>query len=127
MTKANGLLDAFGTYQVTVFDVTSGCMGTSNTVTVSDFAGQRNRLLISPNPTQGIVRLSYYSSTTIAQGSLVSLYDSKWAKIMTKTFLVAGNYGSAELNLTSLNKGTYLAVLKDAAGNKIATERILKY
>ncbi|MEQ1543356.1 MAG: hypothetical protein ABL926_14035, partial [Novosphingobium sp.] len=36
ITKANGLLDEFGSYQVTVTDVVTGCFGVSNAITVSD-------------------------------------------------------------------------------------------
>ena len=127
ITKANGLLDEFGSYQVTVLNVASGCSAVSNTVSVSDINGQRNRLFLSPNPTQGIVKLSYYSSNTAAQGRIVSVYDSKGAKVISKSFTVSGNYGSTELNFTSMEKGTYLVILRDAAGKKIVSERLVKF
>ncbi|MFN0082824.1 MAG: T9SS type A sorting domain-containing protein, partial [Ferruginibacter sp.] len=126
LTKANGLLDEFGTYQVTAFDVATGCSGVSNSVTVSDIAGQRNRLFISPNPTRGLVKVSFYSSTTAVQARIISLYDSKGAKIMTKSFNVGGNYGFVDFDLSNMSNGTYMIILRDAAGTKIASERIIK-
>ncbi len=126
LTKANGLLDEFGTYQVTAFDVATGCSGVSNSVTVSDIASERNRLFISPNPTRGLVKVSFYSSTTASQARIISLYDSKGAKIMTKSFNVSGNYGFVDLDLSNMSNGTYMIILRDAAGTKIASESIIK-
>ena len=126
ITKANGLLDEFGTYQVTVFDVATGCVGISNSITVSDITSERGRLFISPNPTQGLVKVSFYSSTTAAQIRVISLYDSKGEKLLTKTFSVAGNYAFINLDLSAFIKGNYLLVLRDASGNKIASGGIIK-
>ena len=127
ITKANGLVDEFGTYQVTVIDVANGCSGVSNTVTVSDFSGEKNRLYISPNPTRGMVKLSYYSSSTAAQGKFISVYDSKGGKVMTKEFFVSGNYSSGEVDLSKMSGGTYMLILRDASGKKIASGSVIKY
>ena len=127
ITKANGLLDGFGIYQVTVIDIATGCSGLSNTVTVSDFSGERNRLYLSPNPTRGIVKLSFYSSSTTTQGKIISVYDSKGGTVMTKQFFVSGNYGSGEVDLNKMSGGTYLFILRDASGKKIASGSVIKY
>ena len=127
ITRANGLLDEFGTYQVIVTDVATGCSGISNTVTVSDITGERNKLFISPNPTQGRVRVSYYSNTTAAQARVISLYDSKGARIFSKSFNVVGTYGFMDVDLTNFVTGTYMIILRDAVGNKIASEAVIKY
>lgn len=126
ITKANGLLDEFGTYQVTVVDVATGCVGISNSITVSDITNERGRLFISPNPTQGLVKVSFYSSTTSPQIRIISLYDGKGEKLMTKTFNVAGNYAFINLDLSAFIKGNYMLVLRDASGNKIASGGIIK-
>ena len=127
ITRANGLLDEFGSYQVTVTDVATGCSGVSNTVSVSDIAGSRDRLFISPNPTRGVMRVSYYSSSITAQTRMISLYDSKGAKLFTKNFNVAGTYGFMEVDLSNYVSGTYILILRDASGNKIASESVIKY
>ena len=126
LTKANGLLDQFGTYQVTAFDVTTGCSGVSNSITVSDIEGQRNRLFISPNPSKGVVKVSFYSNTTATQARILSLYDSKGLKMLTKSFNVSGIYGFVDLDLSNISNGVYMVILRDAAGNKIAAERVVK-
>ena len=127
ITKANGLLDGFGIYQVTVIDIATDCSGLSNTVTVSDFSGERNRLYLSPNPTRGIVKLSFYSSSSTTQGKMISVYDSKGGTVMTKQFFVSGNYGSGEVDLNKMSGGTYLFILRDASGKKIASGSVIKY
>ncbi len=127
ITKANGLLDEFGTYQVTAIDVATGCSGISNTVTVSDFSGEKNRLLLSPNPTKDIVKINYYSSSAIAQGTMISVYDSKGGNIITKGLSILGSYGSGEVNLSKMSGGTYLIILREASGKKIASGRVVKY
>ena len=126
ITAANGLLFEFGTYKVTVTDPVTGCAGVSNTVTITDIAGSRNELFITPNPTRGIVHISYYSTVTTSQARKINVYDSKGGKIMVKDFTVTGRYGSMDLDLTNLSRGTYMIILRDASGKKIASDRIVK-
>jgi hypothetical protein len=127
ITKANGLLDEFGSYQVTVTDAATGCFGVSNAISVSDIPLTRDILFITPNPTQGIIRVSYYNSTNTSQARKISVYDSKGASLITKDFKVTGVYGTMDIDLTKYVAGTYMIVLRDEAGNKIATEAVIKY
>ncbi|MEJ7610393.1 MAG: M36 family metallopeptidase [Ferruginibacter sp.] len=127
LTAANGLLFEFGTYQVTAIDVTTGCAGVSNSVTITDVATDRNQLFISPNPTTGIVNVSYYSSTTAAQARGIEVYDSKGSRVMIRDFSVTGTYGTMILDLTKMVEGTYMIVLRDASGKMIASERVIKF
>ena len=126
LTAANGLLFEFGTYVVTAFDVATGCFGVSNSVTITDIPTVRDHLFISPNPAIDIVRVSYYSSTTAAQVRGIELYDSKGARVMVKDFTVTGTYGTMTLDLSKMIQGTYMIVLRDASGKKIASDRIIK-
>ena len=73
------------------------------------------------------MKVSYYSSSTAAQGRMVTVYDSKGAKVMNKLMTVSGNYGSGEVDLSKMSEGTYELVLRDAAGKKIASDRVIKY
>ena len=125
ITAANGLLFEFGAYKVTVTDPATGCAGVSNTVTITDVAGSRNQLFITPNPARDIVRISYYSTVTTAQARKINVYDSKGGKIMVKDFTVTGRYGTMNLDLSRFVQGTYMIIVRDAAGNKIASERII--
>jgi hypothetical protein len=126
ITPANGFLDAFGAYQVTVTDVSTGCTSKSNIVTVSDIPSQRDRLFVYPNPTRGIVHLSYYSSTVAAQSRMVMVYDGKGARVMQKAFAPVGTYGQMSLDLSGLNAGVYMVQLLDASGRKLGSEQIIK-
>ena len=126
ITPANGFFDAFGAYQVTVTDVSTGCTSQSNIVTVSDIPSQRNRLFVYPNPTRGMVHISYYSSVVTAQTRMVNVYDSKGARIMTKAFAPVGTYGQMPLDMTGLTAGIYMIELRDASGKKLASEQVIK-
>jgi Fungalysin metallopeptidase (M36)/Ig-like domain CHU_C associated/Fungalysin/Thermolysin Propeptide Motif len=127
ITRTNGLLDDFGSYEVTVTDINTGCIGISNTVTVTDIPSSNDQLFTSPNPTNGIVRLSYYSSTTAPQARIAVVYDAKGARLMSKDMVFVGRYGSATIDLSRFVQGTYLIVLLDANGKQLASERVLKY
>jgi Ig-like domain CHU_C associated len=127
ITKTNGLLDDFGSYVVTVTDVATGCVGLSNAVSVADVPGSNDRLFTSPNPTTGLVNVSFYSSNTAPIGYRVNVYDERGARLMIKDITLTGRYGSATLDLTTFAKGNYVIVLRDAAGNKVATDRVVKY
>jgi Ig-like domain CHU_C associated len=127
ITRANGLLDDFGSYIVTVTDVVTGCAGLSNTVAVSDIEGGRNLLYVFPNPTTGLVKVSFYSSTIAAQGYSVNVYDERGTRVISKEITLTGRYGSANVDLTKFAGGNYIIILKDAAGKKVASSRVVKY
>jgi hypothetical protein len=126
ITPANGFFDAFGAYQVTVTDVSTGCTNQSNIVTVSDIPSQRNRLFVYPNPARGMVHISYYSSVVTAQTRMVNVYDSKGARMMTKVFAPVGTYGQMALDMSGLTAGVYMIELRDASGKKLAAEQVIK-
>jgi hypothetical protein len=127
ITKANGLLDEFGSYQVTVTDAATGCFGVSNAISVSDIPSTNEQLFASPNPTTGLVKISYYSSTTTPQARIVTIYDSKGGKIYSKNLTFIGRYGSVDVDLSKYTEGTYIIVLRDSNGVELATQRVIKY
>jgi hypothetical protein len=121
------ILDEFGTYKVIITDIATGCTAASNTITINDIAAERNRLFIYPNPTGGIVQLSYYSDDAATQTRMLNLYDSKGSRVMAKTFITAGRYGRMNIDLSQFANGVYHAELRDASGKKLASESIIKY
>jgi hypothetical protein len=127
ITQANGLFDDFGTYQVTVTGVPSGCTATSNSIAITDIAGDRNHLFISPNPTNGMINIHFYSSTAGAQARMVSVYTASGQRILNKAFAITGIYGNMQLDLSAYPPGTYLVVLMDASNNKIASGGVVKF
>lgn len=127
ITPATGLFNAFGTYQVTVTNTVSGCTATSNTIAVTDIAGERDRLFIYPNPTNGIVYVSYYSSTSGAQARIINVYDGKGSKVMSQSYTSAGIYGQMKLDLSRLVAGTYMIELTDGSNKRIKVDQVVKY
>ena len=127
VTKANGLLDDFGSYVVTVTDATTGCFGVSNSIAVSDIVASRNRLFIAPNPTRGIINVAYYSDNIASQARKIIVYDEKGARLMFKDFTVTGRYGNTNIDLSRFVAGNYTIVLADASGKKLASEVVVKY
>jgi hypothetical protein len=128
LSNTNGLTDAFGSYQVTATDASTGCSGVSNAVTVVDVPAANLRLLVSPNPTRGLVKISYNGTTTLAQPLSINMFDSKGARVFTQVLSLntAGNY-TADINIKNLASGTYLVALVYATGSKIATEKLVKF
>jgi hypothetical protein len=127
LTKANGLLEDFGSYVVTVTDVASGCFGVSNAITTNNIDSEIDRLFVGPNPTNGIIRVSYYSPTNTSQSRTLAVYDAKGARLMFKQFTLTGRYGSADIDLSRFVGGNYSIVLLDGAGKKLASEIVVKY
>ena len=126
ITPANGLFNAFGTYQVTVTNVASGCTATSNTIVVSDIAAERDRLFIYPNPSNGVVYVSYYSSTSAAQARIINVYDGKGSRLMSQKYAPTGAYGQMKLDLSGLVAGVYMVELTDGSNKRIKIDQVIK-
>jgi hypothetical protein len=126
ITPANGLFNAFGTYQVTVTNVASGCTATSNTIAVSDIAAERDRLFIYPNPSNGVVYVSYYSSTSAAQARIINVFDGKGSRLMSQKYAPTGAYGQMKLDLSGLVAGVYMVELTDGSNKRIKIEQVIK-
>ncbi len=127
ITNTNGILYDFGAYQVSVIDVATGCTGVSNVVTIVDDLSLRNHLFISPNPATDFINVSYYSSTVAAQARTLELYDGKGARVMIKDYSTTGIYGNMRVDISKFVGGTYMIVLRDASGKKIASDRFVKH
>jgi Fungalysin metallopeptidase (M36)/PA domain/Ig-like domain CHU_C associated/Secretion system C-terminal sorting domain/Fungalysin/Thermolysin Propeptide Motif len=128
LTPANGLFNNFGSYQVTATNTATGCSGTSNTIAVSDLPDGRNELYISPNPTQGIIRVTYYNDSNGPVVRNIAVYDSKGALVLNQVSnFNSARYGSVDLNLQRLASGNYLVVLLDKDGKKIKSKKVMKF
>ena len=126
LTKLNGLVDEFGNYQVSATDPATGCLGVSSIVTIADNPTSREKLLVAPNPTRGLLSVTYYSENINNQARTIHVYDEKGSRIFVKTFTIFGRYGIMNIDLTKYTKGTYVLVLADASGKKITSTRIIK-
>jgi hypothetical protein len=128
ITKANGLLNEFGTYQVIVTDPATNCSGNSNTVVVNDIVNDRDKLFVAPNPTTGLVTVTYYgSSSTAPQARIINIYDEKGVRVFTKSVTLIGTYGSTTVDISKFPSGTYVFVIRDSAGKKLSKTSVVKY
>ena len=126
ITPANGLFTDFGTYAVTATNTATGCSASSNAVTVTDIAGDRGHLFITPNPAHSNIDIHYYSSTTGTQARTVSLFTATGQRLMNVAYTPSGTYGNMTLDISMLPPGTYIVVLLDGANKKIASAGLVK-
>jgi hypothetical protein len=127
ITKENGLLDDFGSYIVTATDLVTGCAGVSNEISVNDIEETRDQLFIIPNPTTGLFRVSFYNNTIAAQNYSINIYNENGLSVIVKNITLTGRYGFANVDLTAFASGTYIVILRDASGNKVASNKVVKY
>jgi hypothetical protein len=127
LTNLTGLVNNFGSYQVRVTDTTTGCFGISNLVTTADIENERDELFIWPNPTRGMVRVSFYNGTGTNQVRNIVVYDEKGARVLNQqvTF-AAGIYSNVSVDLTSFATGNYMLALLNSEGKQIKTKIIVK-
>jgi hypothetical protein len=126
LTKANGIVDEFGSYQVSATDPVTGCLGISNTLVIADNPNTREKLLIAPNPTRGLLTVTYYSENVNTQNRNIHVYDEKGSRIIVRAFAITGRYGIMNIDLTRYPKGTYVVVLSDANGKQITNAKVIK-
>lgn len=112
-----------GTYTVTVTD-SKGCVQTS-TVTVTSTVGvteiENGSFTLFPNPSQGMVTLSMEG---IATGDIsMEIIDVTGKTVFTQNVLFDGNKTNYNLDLSSLENGTYLINISMQEGT--ATRRII--
>jgi hypothetical protein len=113
-------IDKRGDYSVLVVNG-AGCSGTSSIVNIGDSASAE--LFIYPNPNRGQFSVTYYNST--ATKNVISVYDNKGSRIMTKTFSNAPGYPLMPVDISNHGKGSYRITVGDANGRKIKTGTVL--
>jgi hypothetical protein len=113
-------IDKRGDYSVLVVNG-AGCSGTSSIVNIGDSASAE--LFIYPNPNRGQFSVTYYNST--ATKNVISVYDNKGSRIMTKTFSNAPGYQLMPVDISNHGKGSYRITVGDANGRKIKTGTVL--
>lgn len=120
----NATVDYIGNVSVKVTDV-NGCVNTSSAVTVK---GTPNTVLfIYPSPTTGQFSVRYYSeASTTPLVRQVNVYDSKGSRVISKTFSIATQYQSLDIDLSKYSAGIYRVELLDRSGNRIKTGSVIK-
>ncbi len=118
-------VDNYGTYQVSVIEVASGCTATSNVIVIDSSVS--SRLFIYPNPVTTNMQVRYYSSNPAARGTTLNVYDSKGARVAAMTFAnVSGTYGRMDVDMSKMVQGVYMVEVRDASGKRLASASVLK-
>lgn len=116
-------VDGLGSYTVRVTSVL-GCTALSNAVNITDSAS--NKLFITPNPSNGVFKVRYYTSAT-NYGFLryLLVYDSKGGQVFNKPFTVTAPYMSMDVTGVHLAPGIYHVVVTDYRGEALVSGKAL--
>ena len=115
-----------GSYQVTVAETwPSGltCNGSSPTVSLN--ATALEKLFIYPSPNDGSFTLSYYYGQSGSTTRVVSIFDSKGARVFEQRFLVSGPYTLLPIEMPAAAAGIYMVMLSDINGNKLVSDKVV--
>ena len=116
-----------GTYQMQIQEsFTSPSLSCSNqSAIVTINAEVSSSLFIFPSPNDGRFTVSYYNNSAINTTRMVTVYDSKGAKVYNARFLLNGPYTLLGIDLQPALTGIYYIVVGDATGKKLAEGKIL--
>jgi len=119
-------IDGLGEYTLTVTDA-NGCVGSSsNSVVITD--SLNTTLFVYPNPNKGAFQVRFYDKQNgVANPRIMSIYDSKGARVYKKTFTPSFGFGRMDVDLSAFGKGVYYIDLTDAAGVRLAAERVIVF
>jgi hypothetical protein len=92
-------------------------------VNIADSASAE--LFIYPNPNRGQFSVAYYNATPAK--NIISVYDNKGSRIMTKTYTNTTGYQLMPVDIRNHGKGNYRVTVRDASGNKIKTAAIVVF
>ncbi len=116
--------DGIGSYTVAVNDI-NGCSNTSGILAITDSVITNNTFLF-PNPNNGQFFVRDLSVGLISSARLVTIYDSKGARVFQKKYTVSGTNSLIEVFVKKLSGGTYVLVLTDNEGKIIGTGKFIK-
>ena len=118
-------VDGLGDYTVLVTDSATGCSRMSGQVRISDSAAAAHHVFVYPNPSTGQFQVRYYSATTAPTTHMLTVYDSKGARVWQRVYPVSRVYDRMDVNLDNASSGIYLIELRDASGKRLASSRIM--
>ncbi len=116
-------VDDLGVYDVVVTDANTGCSSKKSNTAAVDFAVS-DQLFIYPNPSSGQFQVRYLSFTDNVARTL-NVYDSKGARVYSKQYTTAGPYTRMDVNMDNAASDVYLVEIRDAAGNRLATGKVV--
>ena len=117
-------VDDLGEYYVVVTNASTGCVTTSNRITVTGAAS--DQLFVYPNPNAGKFQVRYYNANGAGIDRLLVVVDSKGAKVFSQQFSnITGPYGRMDVDLKIVQTGVYHVMVMDKSGKKLATSSVL--
>jgi hypothetical protein len=101
-----------------------GCDNLSNLLNITDSAS--NTVFIYPNPNSGQFIVQYFSGNNSPQKRTITMYDSKGARVYVKAYTVSSAYERMDVIIKNMASGTYMLILADANGKRLATGKVVK-
>lgn len=118
-------VEQIGTYRVRVQETfTSGavCSALSSDIVID--AKVSDKLFIFPSPNDGRFTVSYYNSAGANTQRRIVIFDAKGAKVYDRQFNINGPYTLMNIDLRAAQRGIYIVVVGDAAGNKLVEGKV---
>ncbi len=122
-------VDGIGKYQVSTKDAVTGCLSESNILDIDAEKADniaKNQLFVYPNPVSNIMLVRFNFPNVGTTGTMLNIYDEKGARVMSKPYTLTGTFGRMEVNMSSLQLGTYMVYLMDASGKKLGSTKVVK-
>jgi len=113
-------VDQIGSYTVEAVNASGFCNRISNELNVSDSI--TGTLFIYPNPNNGNFTVSFYNTIrnlNQIKKQTVTVFDSKGARVFTKTYDVSQGYNLLHVDLKNVQSGLYIVCLRDGYGNQL--------
>ena len=116
-------VDNLGDYSVMVDDV-NGCSNGSASLTISEAAN--DILFIYPSPNTGQFQVRYYNlAGNSVNPRTLSIYDSKGARVYSRTYNITLPYSRMDVDMSNYSKGIYRVELGDLNGKRIKTGSVV--
>ena len=116
-------VDNLGDYSVMVNDV-NGCTNSSASLTISEAAN--DILFIYPSPNTGQFQVRYYNlNGNAVNPRTLSIYDSKGARVFSRTYNITLPYSRMDVDMSNYSKGIYRVELGDVNGKRLKTGSVV--
>ncbi len=115
-------IDEIGTYTVSVTDI-NGCTAVSNSLIINHY--ETGTVFIYPNPTGGNFQVRYFRHNGTSNPNVISVYDSKGARVYQNTYPVNGPYERMDVYMLNAASGTYMVELIDFNGRVMGTGKVV--
>lgn len=118
-------VDGIGDLSVVMTDPTICSGSVSASYTLRD--SLTSTLFIYPNPNAGLFQVRFDDGVNdiLAKPRVMTIYDSKGARVYTKTYNVTVPYQRMDVDFSQLPKGIYVIELTGTNGRRLATGRVV--